>query len=551
MNVGEMQRKLSRKAERESNHRFDDLFNLIVNREWLKLAHDRISQNAGSMTAGCDGITMRYFDRHVEENLEKLAKELKEGTFQPFPVRRVTIPKTNGKVRLLGIPSIKDRIVQEALRMALEPIYEADFSQNSFGFRPNRCTMDAIKRIYGNMSNHHKYFWVIEGDIASCFDTINHKKLMKLLGQRIRDRKLLDLIWSFLRAGVMEGTLFHKTTKGTPQGGILSPLLANVYLHQLDKYMERYTALSQNERRYRRNHGQANFLYARYADDFVVTCNGTRRQAEELKGELNTFLRKGLKLTLSEEKTKVTHVNDGFEFLGIRIHRRTVSSGAKATTLRIPASALEAVCRKVKAATAHWTHRNSVYLQILTLNRIMRGWCHYYQYTSATSADFSKLERVAFWRLAHWLGRKFKVNMPKIMRRFRVDKGLGIKNLKLFQATSVKTRRWQKPCKKPNPYTMQEITLEREVVNEPQRVVYELRPGWADLRLQVLERDNYTCQISGRKVTLTTAHVDHRKPLRKFKRPIDANRLENLQTLHIDVHKEKTKSEWEMESRVR
>jgi retron-type reverse transcriptase len=170
VNVGEIQRELSLKAARSSGHLFDDLYRYLYNDDWLRLAHDYVKQNAGSITAGCDGINLSAFDERLEENLQRLAEELKSETFEPYPVRRVYIPKSNGKLRPLGIPSIKDRIVQEALRMILEPICEADFSQYSFGFRPNRCTMDAIKCISFSARQPQKNFWIIEGDISSFFD---------------------------------------------------------------------------------------------------------------------------------------------------------------------------------------------------------------------------------------------------------------------------------------------------------------------------------------------------------------------------------------------
>jgi group II intron reverse transcriptase/maturase len=179
----------------------------------------------------------------------------------------VNIPKPNGKVRPLGIPAIRDRIAQEALRMALEPIFEADFVQQSFGFRPNRRTMDAIRYLTWSATEAKRFFWAIEGDISAYFDTINHRRLVKLLRRRVKDARILDLIRKFLRAGVMERKLFKDTELGTPQGGIASPLLANVYLHELDRYMRRYTALSDREKRQRRRRGLPNFVYVRYADD--------------------------------------------------------------------------------------------------------------------------------------------------------------------------------------------------------------------------------------------------------------------------------------------
>jgi RNA-directed DNA polymerase len=191
MNVGEMQRKLSLWAQQDKQRKFYDLYSLLYDGTWLRLAHDYVAQNAGSRTAGCDGITMRRFDERLEENLQALTEELKAGTFEPYPVRRVYIPKANGRVRPLGIASIKDRIVQEALRMILEPIYEADFSQTSFGFRPLRRTMDAIRCITWSTTEQKRFFWIVEGDLSSYFDTIHHRRLVKILRRRIRDERLI------------------------------------------------------------------------------------------------------------------------------------------------------------------------------------------------------------------------------------------------------------------------------------------------------------------------------------------------------------------------
>ena len=301
VNVGELQRKLSLRAETDKGHRFYDLYHLLYDKDWLRLAHDYVAQNAGSVTAGCDGITMKIFDQDLENNLQFLAEDIKSETFKPYPARRVYIPKAKGGVRPLGIPSIRDRIVQEALRMILEPIYEADFSRYSFGFRPDRSTMDALNFIRLMTRERGKFFWVVEGDISSYFDTICHKRLLKLVARRIKDEKILQLLKKFLRSGVMEGKLFKDTEQGTPQGGIVSPLLANIYLHELDMYMEkRYLSLSQSEKNKRRRWKLGNCIYVRYADDFVVLCNGVKEQAESIKEELSQFLKDALKLNLSK-----------------------------------------------------------------------------------------------------------------------------------------------------------------------------------------------------------------------------------------------------------
>jgi group II intron reverse transcriptase/maturase len=544
MNIGEMQRKLSMWAEQDPERKFYGLFNLLCDMDWLRLAHDHVATNAGSKTAGCDGINMADFDANLEGNLVDLQRSLRSNTFEACPVRRVYIPKANGKRRPLGIPSIRDRIVQEALRMALEPIFEADFSQLSYGFRPNRRSMDAIRRLQGFLREHTKYFWVIEGDIAAYFDTINHRKLMKLLGKRIDDARCLDLIWKFLRAGVMERKLFKATEIGTPQGGIISPLLANVYLHLLDKHMERYALLPREGRNRRRGKGLANFAYARYADDFVVLCNGTKEQAMAMRNEIHTLLM-DLRLTLSLEKTKVTHINDGFDFLGFTL-KRSMGTRGMVTKVLISKKGIQKHLDTIQAATAKDSHQDSVKAKILALNRIIAGWCRYYQYTSKATSQFQRPETVTFWRLAHWIGRKLKLKMTEVMRQY----GNGL-TVMLAKHTSFKTKRYQLSPSKPNPYTTQTVIEREELPDDNPWLGHEIRPGMLDLRPLVLERDGYTCCLCKAPVTNATANVDHIKPVRRFKRPVDANTLDNLWTLCLQCHTQKTESDRQMESRMR
>ncbi len=535
-----MQRKLSLWAVQDQTHRFYDLYHLLYDPDWLRLAHDDVAQNAGSVTAGCDGVTMDRFDEALEANLQQLAQELKSETFEPTPVRRVYIPKPHGKVRPLGIPAIKDRIVQEAVRMILEPIFEADFCPYSFGFRPTRCTMDAIKCITWSTQEGKKFFWVIEGDISSYFDTINHRRLVKMLRRRITDEKLLRLVWKFLRAGVMEGKLFRDTKLGTPQGGICSPLLANVYLHALDEYMERYTSLARQEKTKRRQHGLANYVYARYADDFVVLCNGTKRQAEDLREELYQFLKTTLRLNLSKEKTKITHLNEGFTFLGFDVQRRPGHNGMK-TKVLIPEEAIRKIRGKLEHALAPSTHQDSVNAKILGVNRLLSGWCRYYQYTSQASTQFNQLEYELFWRMAHWLGRKFQISMPVVMERFHRGNTFATQDVRLIKPTEFPSRHYRQHFLKPNPYLTQARKLDREdLPSETYWTGYEARPGMADLRPLILKRDEYTCQLCGGRITPHTAEIDHIRPVRRFKRPVEANTFDNLWTLCTPCHKGKT-----------
>ncbi len=301
-----MQKKLSRWATDDPTKRFVDLYSLLCNEIWLRVAAHATLSNKGSETAGIDNMTKSNFLGDYDGHIACLRESLKAKTFEPVPVRRVYIPKPySSKKRPLGIPVLYDRIVQEALRMILEPIWEADFSTHSYGFRPNRSTYDAMtyigKRLTGNGST---YQWIIEGDIASYFDTIPHRRLIKAVKKRVADRDIRDLLWKFLRAGVMYRGNVSATLTGTPQGGIVSPLLANIYLHTLDKYMEsKYLSLSEWERQKRRRQRKANYLYVRYADDFVVLCNGTKAEALAIKEELKELL-STMGLTLSEEKAR-------------------------------------------------------------------------------------------------------------------------------------------------------------------------------------------------------------------------------------------------------
>jgi RNA-directed DNA polymerase len=433
--------------------------------------------------------------------------------------------------------------------MVLEPIFEAGFSQYSFGFRPNRCTMDAIKAITWATQERKKYFWIIEGDIAAYFDTINHRKLMSLLRKRVKDERFLSLIWKFLRAGVMERKLFKDTKLGTPQGGIISPFLANVYLHELDKYMERYTALPTKEKTVRRIAGMANYAYIRYADDFVILANGSKGQAETVRDEVRNFLSTNLRLTLSMEKTKITHLNDGFDFLGFTIRRGMGHNGMK-TKVLISEKGKRKHLSVIQTATSPATHEDSVSLKIKALNRIIAGWCRYYQYTSKANSQFNQMGHKTFWLLAHWLGRKFQLSMPRVMRRFRKNSSLTDGEITLTQHATFPTQQYKKRFLKPNPYTNQETIGREELPDDNPWPGFETRPGWADLRRQVMERDGMTCRLCKTPITPETCQVDHIIRYNRFKRPVDANRLNNLWTLCITCHRQKTESERQMESRM-
>src|SRR4029450_2877906 len=289
-----MQKKLSQKAEKEPEHQFEDLYGLLCNEVWLRVAANKTLSNTGSRTAGIDKMTKSNFLGDFEGYISRLQMTLKARTFEPMPVRRVYIPKPHSeKKRPLGIPTLLDRIVQEALRMILEPIWEADFSIHSYGFRPNRSTYDAMTYIGKRLASNagQSYQWGLEGDIASYFDTIPHRRLMKAIKKRVADRNIRELLWKFLRAGVRQQGTIKDTLTGTPQGGIVSTLLATIYLRELDRHMEsKYLSFTERQRPNRRKQGKGNVLYVRYVDDFVVLCNGTKAEAQDIKHALGECL---------------------------------------------------------------------------------------------------------------------------------------------------------------------------------------------------------------------------------------------------------------------
>jgi group II intron reverse transcriptase/maturase len=556
-----MQKRLSGKATQEPEHRFEDLYSLLCNEVWLRAAHNNVNSNQGRETAGIDGETMRTFNGNLNGNLEALQEALKAKTFEPAPVRRVYIPKANGKKRPIGIPTIKDRIVQEALRMILEPIWEASFHVRSYGFRPNRSTYDAISYLSNRLADNggRSYQWVIEGDITSYFDTIPHRRLIKAINKKVADKNIRDLLWMFLRAGVMARDDLTETLTGTPQGGIISPLLANIYLHNLDMYMEsKYLSLTHNERKGRRKRGQGNYLYIRYADDFIVLCNGTKSEAQTMKEEVSNVL-KDMGLKLSEEKTKLTHITEGFTFLGYRIIREIGDRGKMVPKVETPESAIKKFRHKVREITSPQTTHESTNAKILALNNLIRGWCNYYCITSSPSGAFNQVRPEVFWGFAHWLGRKYKENMPGIMQKYRIGNSLGTAQRRLEMPTEYKAKKrlvktWH------NPYTEKEA-VEREKERLKREILFtyktlwngnsDRRPAGMDLREEALLRDGTTCARCKKSFHAHEVHADHVVPRAKFKDPTDADKLENIQILCNDCHRAKTKTDLEVLSRMR
>ncbi len=400
-----IQTKLHQWSIDDPGRRFDDLFNLVTDPAFLLVAWDRVRGNRGARSAGVDGIVPRSVV-FGDAMLHGLRAQLKAGSFEPLPVKERMIPKTAGKFRRLGIPSVRDRIVQASLKLVLEPIFEADFHPCSYGFRPRRRPHDAIAEIHMLASN--QYHWVLEGDIEACFDEISHPALMDRIRERIGDRRVAGLIKAFLCAGVLtEDGVTRDTKMGTPQGGILSPLLANIALSVLDDHFaeawERDMA-SRTQRATRRNHGNATYRLIRYADDFVVMVAGTEAHAEELRGEVEAVLAP-MGLRLSEHKTLTAHIDEGFEFLGWRIQRQPQPGSNKRYVYTWPSKKSVASIRaKVKAITRMGTNQ-PLSEMLRRINQVLRGWTNYFRH-GVSSRTFSHVHQFTWLRIVHWLRRK-------------------------------------------------------------------------------------------------------------------------------------------------
>jgi RNA-directed DNA polymerase len=318
----------------------------------LASAFEKVWKNGGS--AGADKQTVEHFARHTEEELSRLARQMGNGTYRPQPVRRAWIDKSGSKEkRPLGIPAVRDRIVQGALRHVLEPIFETEFAEHSYGFRPGRGAKDGLRRVDTLLKAGH--VWVVDADLKSYFDTIPHEGLMALVKGRVADGRVLALVESFLGAGVMEETKGWQPTEcGTPQGGVISPLLANLYLNPLDHQM-----------------AEAGWEMVRYADDFVILCR-TEAEAQSALAAVSAWVSEA-GLTLHPVKTRVVNASapGGFDFLGYHFERGMKWPRAKS---------LGKLKERVRAKTARMDGRSLLAI-VADVNRTLRGWYGYFQHS--------------------------------------------------------------------------------------------------------------------------------------------------------------------------
>jgi RNA-directed DNA polymerase len=392
--VRQLQNRLWAAAKQSSGRRFHALYDRIYRSDVLLEAWERVRANRGA--AGVDGLTLAAVEDYgIERMLTELSADLRAGIYRPAPVRRVEIPKPDGAMRPLGIPTVRDRVCQQAAKIVLEPIFEADFLPCSFGFRPKRSATDALEAIRVAFPQGRQF--VFEADIRNFFGEIDHERLLEMVENRVSDRRVLKLLGQWLRAGVLEAGVLSETVTGTPQGGVISPLLANIYLHAFDRaWVE---------------HGVGEVV--RYADDFVVLCS-SREQAEDAQRRATAILGE-LGLSLHPDKTGVVDLRggkQGFDFLGCHLHARFSGKLWEQRHIvryylhRWPSKrSMKRARARIKALTARSQVGQQLQDVIGRLNLFLRGWGNYFR-TGNAATKFVTLDRYVAWRLRRLLIKK-------------------------------------------------------------------------------------------------------------------------------------------------
>ena len=410
-------RRLSDWLNPTGERKVHSLVDKVYQRKNLELAWRRVKRNKGA--GGIDGQTLDEFEEQLDAHLDRLHEELKRDAYRPLPVRQKLVPKAGqpGKFRLLGIPAVYDRVCQQALQNRLEPIFEKVFDDASFGYRPGRSTQDALRKIWKEIQEG--YEWIVDADLSNFFGTVDHEKLLTLVAQRVSDGRVLRLIRSMLEAGCMAEGQHLPTEQGTPQGGVVSPILSNVLLTPLDREM--------------RHRG---YRLTRYADDWVVTCR-TRTDAERVLAEATKILAT-LGVVLNREKTRIVHVRDGFEFLGYKIKRGSrplrlpsekIRSGARSGALyAIPRQkSIQHFKDQIRRRTRRKAPVSTREL-IDDINPVIRGWGLYYCKAHVRKL-FHQLDRWVVRRLWSHRHRRWRCQGWKTLPTSRLYGEFGLVNL--------------------------------------------------------------------------------------------------------------------------
>jgi len=552
MQIAKVQESLARKALYQPNTKFDDLFSLVAHPYWLWVATESVLTGSSASIPGVDGVTGDKVQRR--DFAEELAESLKRGEYAPLAVRRDEVLNADGSTRPVGIATLRDRVVQEAARMVLEPILESHFLNCSVGFRPGRRAMDAIHLITRFASNQVKMWWVIQGQIEDSWNAIPHNRLQGVLRQYIADKKLLKLLTSLMHAGVMVCGKVAILDHGVWQTGILAPLLLNIYLHELDKvWWSRYGSLTEKEKTARRKEGLGNVQLMRYADAFVALTNGDKAFATSLYQEFADVVEElGLKLS---EKSGIIHMNDGFDFLGFRIQRvHSTMSNKNMVLVKPSAHNLEGIKDALRSMTGRDTAADDVANKIRAINALIRDWTDYYRFANAQK-EFAELDHFAHMRLYYWLkARHSNLSARESIKKFVLQNYLtqftparktwGVHGVKLIPATSISRKRYYiRWPKERNPYLSYGETQQKVTDDVPLPDSKHIWRGhseqsaYAIARLERLAQVGHKCEECGSSEGYLHAH--HVIPQRKNGPHTVGNLRILCERCHVKTYSEK------------
>jgi group II intron reverse transcriptase/maturase len=392
-----------------TNKQTEGLLEQILSRNNLNRAYKQVKRNKGA--GGIDGMQVDELLPFLRENKEKVVQSLRDGKYRPKPVRRVEIPKENGKTRKLGIPTVLDRLVQQAICQVLTPIFEKQFSDNSFGFRPKRSAHDALKRCQTNITEGYK--WVVDMDLEKYFDTVNQSKLIQILSETIKDGRVISLIHKFLKAGVMVGGMFEDSPEGVPQGGPLSPLLGNIMLNELDCELER------------RGHH-----FVRYADDLLIFCK-SKKAVNRTLNHILPYIEEKLFLRVNREKTQVAYVGK-IKYLGYSFY---IHKGKG--RLRIHPKSIQRVKDKIREITGR-SNGMGIESRKTRLNQVVRGWVNYFKLADAKNL---------IQGLDEWIRSRIRMvtwkRWKRVRTRFENLKRFGVKEEQAWMWANTRKGYWR------------------------------------------------------------------------------------------------------------